>query len=48
MVRLGVASDAEIDLETLHQRMLAEAEAAGSVIVGHSEVGAWTRLPGAA
>jgi len=45
IVRLGVATEAEIGPDTLFERMLAEAEAQGSVIVGRSEVGAWTRVP---
>jgi SAM-dependent methyltransferase len=45
IIRLGVANESEIGLETLSDRMLAEAEAVGSVIVGRSEVGAWTRVP---
>ncbi|HTO53881.1 MAG TPA: hypothetical protein VMR50_10885 [Myxococcota bacterium] len=42
LVRLGVATAAEVDIDTLHDRMLAEVIANGSVIVGRSEIGAWT------
>ena len=44
MERLGVATAAEVGLDTLAQRMQAEAEASGSVIIGRSEIGAWTRV----
>jgi len=44
LVRLGVATVAEVDIETLYERMLAEVIANGSVIVGRSEIGAWTRV----
>ena len=40
----GVATAAEVDIETLGQRMQREIEA-GSVIVSRSEVGAWSRAP---
>ncbi|RWC38894.1 methyltransferase domain-containing protein [Mesorhizobium sp.] len=40
----GVATAAEVDIETLGQRMQLEIEA-GSVIVSRSEVGAWSRAP---
>ncbi|QIA24178.1 hypothetical protein [Mesorhizobium sp. AA22] len=40
----GVATAAEVDIETLGQRMQLEIEA-GSVIVRRSEVGAWSRAP---
>lgn len=44
MERLGVATAAEVGLATLAERMQAEAEANGSVIIGRSEIGAWTRV----
>src|SRR5262249_25099134 len=44
MVRLGVATAAEIGLETLMERMSKEAIASGSVIVGRFEIGAWCRV----
>jgi hypothetical protein len=40
MKRLGVATAADIDLETLADRVLDEATASNSVIVGRSEIGA--------
>jgi hypothetical protein len=40
MERLGVASAAEIGIETLADRMGAEVMANGSVILSHLEVGA--------
>jgi hypothetical protein len=42
--RLGVATAAEIGLETLAERMISEATANGSVILGRFEVGAWSRV----
>lgn len=44
MERLGVATRAEVGLDTLLERMQAEAVARDSVVVGHLEVGAWCRL----
>jgi len=44
MERLGVASAAEIGLETLAERMISEAAASGSVIVGRFEIGAWSSV----
>jgi 2-polyprenyl-3-methyl-5-hydroxy-6-metoxy-1,4-benzoquinol methylase len=44
MERLGVATATEISIETLAERMRAEAIANGSVIVAHSEIGAWVRV----
>jgi SAM-dependent methyltransferase len=43
----GVATAAEVDVETLEQRMRREIEA-GSVIVSRWEVGAWSRAPNSA
>ena len=42
--RLGIATADEIDIETLFDRMSTEAVALGSVIVRHSEIGAWTAV----
>lgn len=44
MVRLGVAKREEVDLETLLERMQAEADEKASVVVGPLEVGAWCRV----
>jgi 2-polyprenyl-3-methyl-5-hydroxy-6-metoxy-1,4-benzoquinol methylase len=44
MERLGVATSAEVDLETLLERMCSEAVATDSVVVGHLQVGAWCRI----
>ena len=41
MVRLGVATRAEIDIESLFDRMYGEAVAKESVVVGHLQVGVW-------
>jgi len=43
--RHGVATAAEIGVETLPHRMAEEIGKLGSVIVGRSEIGAWTRRP---
>jgi hypothetical protein len=44
MERLGVATAGEVNIETLAQWVLAEAIANSSVIVGRSEMGAWSRV----
>ncbi len=44
MERLGVATAAEVGLETLAERMISEAGASGSVILGRFEVGAWSHV----
>jgi hypothetical protein len=43
MERFGIATDAELQCQTLAERVLADVEASGSVIIGRSEVGAWCR-----
>jgi SAM-dependent methyltransferase len=43
MERLGVATAAELGLQTLAERMISEATANGSVILSRFEVGAWSR-----
>jgi SAM-dependent methyltransferase len=45
MERLGVARAEELDAPTLAERVAAEAARTESVIVGRSEVGAWSRRP---
>jgi len=44
MERLGVATAAEVGLETLAERMISEAAASASVILSRFEVGAWSRV----
>lgn len=44
MERLGVATAAEVRLETLVERMSNEAIASSSVIVRHFQIGAWSRV----
>jgi hypothetical protein len=44
IVRLGIASAAEVGIDTLGDRLVEEALANGSVIVGRSEMGAWARV----
>lgn len=46
IVELGVATEEEVDLDTLRDRLLKEVDSTESVIVGRSEVGAWTMVPG--
>jgi len=41
---LGVTTREEVRLETLFERMLSEAIATDSVVVGHLQVGAWCRV----
>jgi SAM-dependent methyltransferase len=43
--RLGVASTSEIGLDTLAERIAAEALATRGVMVCRSEIGAWSRVP---
>lgn len=42
--RVGVATAAEIDADTLNDRLLGELRRNGGVIAGRSEIGAWCRL----
>jgi SAM-dependent methyltransferase len=44
MEQLGVATLANVDVETLAERLLLEATENGHVIVGRAEVGAWARV----
>jgi len=44
MERLGVASGGDIGLETLLARMSEEAVAHASVVIGHYQIGAWSRV----
>ena len=44
MVDLGIATADELGIETLTERMIAEATANGSVIISRFEVGAWTTV----
>lgn len=45
--RLGVATRADVDVDTVLERMRNEAVAMDSVVVGHLQVGAWCRVQGA-
>jgi SAM-dependent methyltransferase len=44
MKRVGVATAADVDLETLAERMRNETMAGGGVIVGRSEIAAWSSV----
>ena len=44
MERLGVATQAEVDIATLADRLKREVNAKGSVIMGRSEVAIWARV----
>jgi SAM-dependent methyltransferase len=44
MERLGIVQRGEIDVETLSGDMLAEVVSRSSVVMGRSEVGAWSRV----
>ena len=44
MERLGVATAAEVGVETLADRLRKEVAASGGVIVGRSEIAAWSRV----
>jgi SAM-dependent methyltransferase len=45
MERLGVATAAEVGIDTLVDQMLAEATSTGSAVVHMSQVGAWCQMP---
>jgi hypothetical protein len=45
MEKMGVAMAVEVEVETLAERLRREGTVSGSVIVGRSEVGAWSRVP---
>ncbi len=45
MIRTQVASEAEVDIDTLEQRMRDEAEAANTLMLGPLMVGAWAVKP---
>ena len=45
MEEQGVIARGEIDPASFRQEMLAEVERLGSVVVGRSEIGAWSRMP---
>jgi len=44
MVRLGIATAEEVQLETFRDRLLQEVTSNGSMIVGRSEIGVWTTI----
>lgn len=44
MVRLGVATEAEVGIETLAERIKAEVTALGGVAIGRSEICAWVTV----
>ena len=44
MERIGVTTAAEVDIETLAERLRREVTAGGGVIIGRSEIGAWARV----
>jgi SAM-dependent methyltransferase len=44
MERLGIATAADVELETLVARMSNEAIATSSTILGHFQIGAWSRV----
>jgi hypothetical protein len=44
MVRLGVSTEADVNIATLADRLKREIDANGSVIIGRSEVGIWAHV----
>lgn len=44
MERLGVATASEVGIDTVVQRMRAEAASSESIVIGHSQYGAWSRI----
>jgi len=45
MEEQGVIARGEIDPATFRREMLAEVRRLGSLVVGRSEIGAWSRMP---
>jgi hypothetical protein len=45
MEEVGVSSMPDLDPETLLDRMRSEARANASLVVGHFQFGAWSRVP---
>jgi SAM-dependent methyltransferase len=45
MQRHGIATGDQLQLDTLVERIVAEAEASASILVGHYQIAAWIRLP---
>lgn len=45
MVAYGIASEAEVDVDTLEQRLIAERVAANTAYIGQVVFGAWARRP---
>jgi len=44
MERLGVATAVEVNAESLAERVINEIVRCGSVVIGRSEIGAWSRI----
>jgi SAM-dependent methyltransferase len=44
MARLGVATPAEVDIDTLTDRMISEAISLDALLLGRYEVGGWSRV----
>jgi ubiquinone/menaquinone biosynthesis C-methylase UbiE len=44
MERVGVVTAAEVDIETLAERLQREVAAGNGIVVGRSEIGAWSRV----
>ena len=44
MERVGVVTPAEVDIETLAERLQREVAAGDGIVVGRSEIGAWSRV----
>jgi hypothetical protein len=42
--QLGLATAAELGVDTLAERIIAEVAASGSTVVGRAEIGAWVRV----
>ena len=44
MERLGLATAADVDVETLADRLYREVAAGGGIVIGRTEIGAWSRV----
>jgi hypothetical protein len=44
MERLGLATAAEVAVDTLADRLQREVAAGGGIVIGRTEIGAWSRV----
>jgi hypothetical protein len=44
MERLGLSTAGEVDIDTLADRLHREVAAGGGIVIGRTEIGAWSRV----